>query len=88
MYAQELFVHDCGEGKAAERVHAGFVDPVAVLVLALELEGEVVGQMPALVIAAEEEEVLEPAPKEVRRFWAEDLRRMLMFMGVRCCGFA
>jgi hypothetical protein len=54
--AQELLVHDGSQRERAKRVHAGFVDSFGVLVLALELEGEVVGQMPALVVSAEQPE--------------------------------
>lgn len=56
VYAQELFVHDSGERERAERVHACFVDPVGVLVLAFQLEREVVRKMPAFVVSSEQEE--------------------------------
>jgi hypothetical protein len=52
VYTQELLVHDSSEGQCAERVHASFVDGLGVLVLALELECEVIGQMPALMVSA------------------------------------
>jgi len=64
VYAQELLVHDCSQRQCTERVHACFVDGLGVLVLALELEGEVIGQMPALVVSAEK-------PKRV---WIPDLQ--------------
>ena len=54
MNAEELFVHDRGKGQCAEALHARVVDALGVLVLALELEGEVVGQVATLVVAAEE----------------------------------
>lgn len=56
MDTEELLVHDGGQGQRAERLHACFVDFLAVLVLALKLEGEVVGQMPAFVVAAQQPE--------------------------------
>lgn len=56
MYAQELLVHDSSEREGAERVHARFIDPVGVLVLALQLECEVIREMSALVISSEQEE--------------------------------
>ena len=54
MYAQELLVHDRGQGESAEGVHTSFVDLFGVLVLALELKGEVICQVAALVVTAEE----------------------------------
>lgn len=54
VYTQELLVHDSGEGKRAESVHAGFVDSLGVLVLAFELEGEVVGQMATFVVTTKQ----------------------------------
>jgi hypothetical protein len=56
VYAQELLVHDCSQGQCAERVHACFVDGLGVLVLALELECEVISQMSAFVVSAEQPE--------------------------------
>jgi hypothetical protein len=56
MNTQELFVHDGRERQGAERVHACFVDFLTVLVLAFELESEVVCQVAALVIAAKKPE--------------------------------
>ena len=53
MYAQELLVHDSGEGKGAERLHTSFIDIFRVFMLALQLEGEVIRQMPAFVVAPE-----------------------------------
>jgi hypothetical protein len=54
VYAQELLVHDRCQRQCAERVHACFIDLLGVLVFTLELKCEVVGQMPALVVSAEE----------------------------------
>lgn len=50
--AEKLFVHHRGKGQSAERFDAGFVDLLRVLVLAFELEGEVVCQMATLMIAS------------------------------------
>jgi len=50
---QELLVHDRSQRECAKRLHARFVDLLGILVLAFELEREVVGQMPALVISPE-----------------------------------
>lgn len=52
VYAQELFVHDRCQGQGAERIHTCFVDSLRVLVLAFQLEREVVCQMSALMIAS------------------------------------
>ena len=54
VYTQELLVHNGGKGKRAERVHAGFVDSLRVLVLAFKLECEVVCQMAAFVVTTEQ----------------------------------
>jgi hypothetical protein len=59
VYAQELLVHDRSQRQCAERVHAGLVDGLGVLVLAFELECEVISQMSAFVVSAEQ-------PKRVR----------------------
>ena len=56
MYAEELLVHDGSQGQCAERVHACIVYFLGVLVLAFELECEVVGQMAAFVIASQQPE--------------------------------
>jgi hypothetical protein len=53
---QKLLVHNSGQGKGAERVHASLVDGLGVLVLALELESKVISQMAALVVSAEQPE--------------------------------
>lgn len=51
---QELLVHDCSQRQGAERLHAGLVHDLGVLVLALELEGEVVCQVTAFVVSSEQ----------------------------------
>lgn len=51
--AEELLVHDCRQRQTTERLHAGLVYSLRVLVLALQLEGEVIGQMATLVVSAE-----------------------------------
>ena len=56
MYAEELLVHDGSQGQCAERVHASIVYFLGVLVLAFELECEVVGQMSTFVIASQQPE--------------------------------
>lgn len=65
MNAQELLIHDSGEGKSAERVHAGLVDLLGVLVLTLKLKSKVIGQMSALVVSA----------KKPQGIWVPDLQR-------------
>ena len=52
MYTQKLLIHNCGQRKCAEGIHASFVYALGVFVLAFELEGEVVCQMPALVVSS------------------------------------
>lgn len=54
MYAEKLLVHDSSQGQRAERVHACVVYSLGVLVLAFELECEVVGQMATFVIASKQ----------------------------------
>jgi hypothetical protein len=54
VYTQELLVHDGGKGERAERVHAGFVNSLRVLVLALKLECEVVRKMATFVVTTEQ----------------------------------
>ena len=54
--AQELLVHDGSKGERTEGLHAGLVHAFRVLVLAFQLEGEVVGQVPALVISTQQPE--------------------------------
>lgn len=54
MNAQELLVHYSGQRQGTERLHASLVDSLGVFVLAFELEGEVISQMPAFMVSAEE----------------------------------
>lgn len=56
--AEELLVHNSGQGQAAERVHTGLVHGLGVFVPAFELEGEVIGQMAAFVVSAKQPEGL------------------------------
>ena len=65
VYTEKLLVHDRGKRKRAERFHACFVNRLGVLVLAFELESEVVCQVPAFVIAS----------KEPKGIWIPDLER-------------
>lgn len=55
---QELLVHNSSQGKAAEGLHAGFVHGLGILVLALQLEGEVVSQVATLVVASQQPQCL------------------------------
>jgi hypothetical protein len=55
VYAQILPVHDRREGQRTERLEAGLVYALRIFVLALGLECEFIGQVPALVVATEEE---------------------------------
>lgn len=59
MYTQELFVHDRRQRQRAERLNAGLVDTLAVFMLAFQLEGKVVREMSAFMVASEQ-------PKRVR----------------------
>lgn len=54
MYAEKLLVHDGCQWQRAKSLHTGIVHLVRIFVLAFEFEGEVVGQMSALVVAAEQ----------------------------------
>ena len=54
VYAKELLVHESGQRQAVERLHARIVDTLRVFDLTLGLECEVLCQMPALVIAAQQ----------------------------------
>ena len=56
MNTQKLLVHDSGKRKCAERLHTSIIYSVGVLVLALQLEGEVIGQMPAFMVASKQEQ--------------------------------
>ena len=53
---QELLVHNSSKRKSAEGLHASLVNGLGVFVLALKLEGEVVGQMATLVVTTHEPE--------------------------------
>lgn len=53
---QELLVHDGRQRQRTERFDARLVDPFAILVLALKLEGEVIRQVATLVITAQQPE--------------------------------
>lgn len=56
MNAEELLVHDRRQRQRTEGFDARLVNPLAVFVLALEFECEVVRQMSALVIASQKPE--------------------------------
>lgn len=56
MHAQELLIHEGGERQTVERLHASVIDALGVFDLALLLECEVLGEVAALVIAAQQEE--------------------------------
>jgi len=53
MDAQKLLVHNGCKGKSAERVHAGFVDRLGILVLAFELEREIIRQVSTFMVSPE-----------------------------------
>ena len=50
VYTQELLIHDGGKRERTERIHASFVNLLRVLVLAFQLEGEIVCKMTALMV--------------------------------------
>jgi hypothetical protein len=52
--AEELFVHNCRQRQRTEGFQACFVEPFTIFVLALQLEGEVVGQMATFVITPQQ----------------------------------
>jgi hypothetical protein len=54
VYACEWFIHDRGKRQGAEGLDARLVDELGVLVLAFELEREVVNPTPVLVIPMKE----------------------------------
>lgn len=56
MDAEELFVHDRRQRQSTKGFKTGLVNSLAILVLALEFEGEVVCQMPALVVSSQQPE--------------------------------
>lgn len=49
--AEKLFVHDRSQRQRTERIHTSFVNLLRVFVLALQLESEIVCQMPTLMVA-------------------------------------
>ena len=54
--AQELLVHDGRQRQTAKRLQTCLINLLAVLVLALQLESEVVGQVAALVVTTQQPE--------------------------------
>lgn len=56
MDTEKLLVHDRRQRQSAERFNARLVDPLAILVLALQLESKVVRQVTALVVTAQKPE--------------------------------
>lgn len=56
MDAKKLFVHDRRQRQSTERLDASLVNPLAVLVLALQLKGKIVRQMSTLVVAPQQPE--------------------------------
>lgn len=56
VHAQELLIHQSRQRQTIERVHARIVHAFRVLDLALLLERKVLGQVPALVVAAQQEQ--------------------------------
>ena len=54
--AKELLVHQRGQWQTVEGVHAGIVDAFRVFYLTLRLEGEIFAEMPAFVVASQEEQ--------------------------------
>lgn len=56
MDTKELLVHNRRQRQRTEGFDARFIDPFAILVLALELESKVVGQMATFVVATEQPE--------------------------------
>ena len=53
MYAQELLVHDGSQWQGTEGFHASIIHFLRVFVLAFQLEGEIIGQVTAFVIASQ-----------------------------------
>lgn len=54
MDTEELLVHDRRQRQGTEGFDARLVDPFAILVLALQLEGKVVRQVATLVVTPEQ----------------------------------
>ena len=63
MYTEELLVHDGRERQGTERLGTCVIYPLRIFVLAFELEGEVVGQVAAFMVATQKPE----------RVWVPDL---------------
>ena len=63
--AEELLVHDGCQWQGTERLHTGLIHILRVLVLTLQLEGEVISQMATLVVTTQK-------PQAV---WVPDLQR-------------
>ena len=53
MYAEKLLVHDGRKRQSTKGVHARVIYSFGIFVFALELEGEVIGQMAAFVVTSE-----------------------------------
>lgn len=54
MYAEKLLVHDRRQRKRTERFGTGLVDPLAIFVFALELEGKVFCQVATLMVTTQQ----------------------------------
>ena len=54
--AKELLVHDRRQWQCAKGIHASLVNLFRVLMLAFQLEGEIIRQMPAFVVTSKEPE--------------------------------
>ena len=63
--AKELLVHDRRQRQRTERLNARLVNPFAILVLALQLEGKIIGQVATFVITTQQPE----------RIWIPNLQR-------------
>ena len=53
VYAEKLLVHDGRKRQSTKGVHARVIYSFRIFVFALELEGEVIGQMAAFVVTSE-----------------------------------
>lgn len=62
--AEKLFVHNSRQWQGTERFHACLVDILRVLVLTLQLEGEIISQMATLVVTT----------KKPQAVWIPDLQ--------------
>lgn len=54
MNAEKLLIHDCRQRQRAERFNTGLIDPLAIFVFTLELEGEVFCQMAGFVVTTQQ----------------------------------